>query len=440
MGWLLGKRSHRPFFRAVGAVSVVRLTGGLLLFLSQIALARWMGVQAFGVYSYAWAWVAVLGTLAGLGLPGTSVRFLATYRAQGEHARVRGLLRFGRLLTLMASVLIGACAMALVELLIPDSPYNDALQAAFLGVPLLAFLSLEAAYARGFNWMALSAVAEQIGRPTALLVLGWLVWKLGITSGATARDYVRACVLAYLIAAAAQSAIVRTRIRAATGAGRSELEVRLWMQVSAGMLLLSGAQMLRTNAELLLVGALLSPADVGIYTAAVRTATLVSFVMTVTSAVAQPGLASMHAENRRAELAGFVAAATRSIFVTSLLIGAVLAIAGPFVLARFGPEFTAGYTALLILIAGHVLVAGSGPLTSLLIMTGHQMPAAALHGLSVLSSIALNSLLIPGFGIEGAALASGLNSLLTQVALAVLVRRRLDLPLTVFGLRRRADV
>jgi len=65
---LLGWAPYGSFVHAVGALSFVRLIGGLVLFLSQILLARWMGRDAFGIYSYAWAWVAVLASVANLGL------------------------------------------------------------------------------------------------------------------------------------------------------------------------------------------------------------------------------------------------------------------------------------------------------------------------------------------------------------------------------------
>src|SRR5665213_426209 len=432
--WLTGISSQRSFLKSVGAVSVIRLGGGALLFLSQLLLARWMGASAFGVYSYAWAWVAVLGPLAGLGFAGTSVRFLATYRVQGADARIRGLLGFGRVLTLASSLIVAACGLLVVHTAAGNSPYGSALQAAFLGIPLLAFVGLDAANARGFNWMALSAVAEQIGRPAALIVFGWLFVKLGTNTGAL--DYVLICVLAYLIAALAQHLVVRRKIYAVIGSGASELETAVWLRVSGGMLLLNGAEMIRMNTDLVLVGTLLGPVDVGVYTAVVPAATLVSFVMNITSMVAQTNLASLHAQKRRAELLRFVASTTRSIFVTSLVIGAALALCGQLILGCFGPGFSAGYPALLILIGGHILVAGFGPLTSLLLMTGHQVPAATIYGISALTGALLSFLLIPPLGIVGAAIASGVNLLLAQAALAVVVRRRLGIPFAAFGFRR----
>jgi O-antigen/teichoic acid export membrane protein len=327
--------------------------------------------------------------------------------------------------------------LVVASVVAPASPYLGSLQLAFLAIPVMAFLNLEAAYARGFNWMALATIAEQIGRPTFLILIGWLLTRF--MRNPMAEHFVFACALAYLFAALAQHYVVHERIRTTTGTGHKEFEPRVWMQVSVGMFLLNGAQIIRMNTDLLLVGILLEPADVGVYTAAVRTATLVSFIMVVTSVVAQPSFSSMHTRKLRAELERLVTTSTRWIFLASLIIGIFLGAFGELILGFFGTDFTVGYFALLVLTIGHVLVAAFGPLTSLLVMTGHQDSAAVVHSTSVISNAVLNAILIALFGIVGAAFATAFNLILTQIALFVLVRRHLDISLAIGGFRQTID-
>ncbi len=421
--WLAGGLEREIFLRAAGAVSLLRLAGGLLLFVSQMLLAAWMGAEAFGLYSYAWAWVAVIATIAGLGFGSTSVRFLASYRIEQSSARIRGLLGFGRALTLSAGTVAAAGSIVLASVLANDSPYLNSLRLALVAVPALAFLQLEAAYARAFNWMTLSTLAEQIGRPVLLIVLGAALYEFG--GRPTAEAYVVACLLAYVIATFVQHVVVDRRLRRVMGAGPGERETALWMRVSAALLVISGSQMIRINTDLVLVGTLLEPAELGIYTAAVRTATLVSFALGIGSVVAQPHLSALHSRRDRAELKRFLAATTRWIFVASLLAGIVVVVFGARILEFFGPDFTSGYPSLLILTLGHVLVAVLGPLTSFLMMTGRQDSAAVIHVSSAIANVLLNLVLIPRFGIVGAAVASSLNLIMMQLALWVLARRSL---------------
>ena len=422
--WLARGWTQGTFLRAAGAVSLLRLAGGLLLFTTQVLLASWMGAEFFGLYSYAWAWVAVIATIAGLGFGSTSVRFLASYRVEQSDARIRGLVRFGRVMTLSVGTAAAVVSIVLASILAADSAYLNSLRIALVAVPVLAFLQLEAAYARAFNWMTLSIIAEQIGRPVWLIILGSALYGMGYK--ATAEAYVVACLLAYVLATAAQHVVLDRHIQRVTGTGPGERESALWMRVSVALLIISGAQMIRMNTDLLLVGTLLDPAQLGIYTAAVRTATLVSFVLAIGSVVAQPQLSALHARRNPTELRNYLAATTRWIFLASLLAGIVVVVFGAWTLELFGRDFTSGYPSLVILTAGHVLVAVLGPLTSYLMMTGRQDAAAVVHVASAAANIVLNLGLIPRFGIVGAAIASSLILVITQLVLWVLARRALD--------------
>lgn len=410
------------FARAVGLVALLRLSGGALLFLSQLLLAAWMGAADFGAYSLAWACVAVLATLAGLGLPGTCVRYISSYRAEGNHERLRGLLEFSRRRVLLTAAAIAIVGIVLAPVIAADSPYRNTLRLAFLAIPALALLNLDAACARGFNWMALSTMAEQIVRPVVLILLAAMLVAWAPMS--RAEYFVLACAGAYFLAALAQHHIVKRRIRSILPDGATLHENRAWTSVSAAMLVLNGSQVIRANMDPILLGMLLSPEDVGIYTAAFRTATLVSFVFMISSVAAQPTISSLHVQESSRELSRFVATATRGVFLASLLAGLTLAVAGPLILRLFGPGFVSGYPSLLILIGAHVLVAAFGPLGSVLIMTGRQRSAAYVSVAALPLQAALSTVLIGLIGIQGAALGTGAGLLLTQLTLYVLAKRK----------------
>jgi O-antigen/teichoic acid export membrane protein len=152
--------SYWPFLKSVGSVSVLRLAGGGMLFVSQMLLAGWMGSEAFGRYSFAWAWVTILATVGTLGLGATSVRFIAAYRATGQDHKVRGLIRFGRTVILASSFVITAAAL-IVLAIAPRSVYHGVLALAFLALPAVMILTLESAHARGFGWVGFSVLGAQ---------------------------------------------------------------------------------------------------------------------------------------------------------------------------------------------------------------------------------------------------------------------------------------
>jgi O-antigen/teichoic acid export membrane protein len=417
---------YGSFAKSVGTVSGLRIAGGGLLFVSQALLAGWMGPDAFGRYSYAWAWVAVLASIGSLGLSATSVRYIAAYRAMELDSRLRGLLRFATTVTIGGSSVIALIALVVVSNLIPDSPYQGSLAIALFAIPLLSVLALESAYARGFGWMGFSVVGSQLGRPAFLIVVGLLVSLVAQTG--RAEPYVMACLCAYFLAVTAQHFAVRHRISSVLDPGPRELDAASWIKMAGAVLILNVSQTVRDNVDLLITGSILPAHELGIYAAAVRTATLVAFIVSVASMVAQPTIAALHSQELPGELRRFILHATRLIFVTSLVIGAGVGLFGKLILGLFGGEFVAGYTSLIILVAGHVLAALFGPMTSLLIMTDKQIYAAVIHVLSIIFSVILNLILIPRFGIAGAATATAVTLVVTNTGLVLVARRFLNRP------------
>jgi O-antigen/teichoic acid export membrane protein len=413
--------ADQSLLRSAGGLSLVRSAGGGLLFLSQVFLASWMGAEAFGAYSLAWACVAIAATVAGLGMSGTTVRFIAAYEAGYEAGLLQGLLRFCRFWTIIAATILAILGIALLPLWPGAAPYSDPIRLAFIAIPALAILNLDSAIARGFGWMTWSAVAEQIARPTLLMLIGALIAAVILVP--RAEHFVAACVAAYAVVAVVQHFIVRRGIATRVAAAKPRMDRAQWIAMSAGVLLLNGSQAIRSNADPLLVGLLLNPVDVGVYTAAMRVATLVAFAMMVAGIAAQPTIAALHSRGSDSDLARFVRRLTRASFIASLALGIMLAVAGRPLLALFGPEFTAGYPVLLVLIAAHVLAASVGPLTSVLVMTGSQGWAAAIHLVSLPVHVALSLLFIPRLGLIGAALAAAFSLALTQLALLAATRR-----------------
>lgn len=90
---LQGSSDRHRAQRDAFTVFSVRCASAALLYLSQIALARWMGGYEYGIYVFVWAWVMILGGLSDLGLGVASIRFIPRYRETGEEPLVRGMVR-----------------------------------------------------------------------------------------------------------------------------------------------------------------------------------------------------------------------------------------------------------------------------------------------------------------------------------------------------------
>ena len=60
--WLAGE--HAVTRRMAGTAFAIRVASAVIVFLSQVLLARWMGDSEFGIYVYVWTWLMLVGSIS----------------------------------------------------------------------------------------------------------------------------------------------------------------------------------------------------------------------------------------------------------------------------------------------------------------------------------------------------------------------------------------
>ena len=114
-------------------------------------------------------------------------------------------------------------------------------------------------------------------------------------------------------------------------------------------------------------------------------------------------------------------------------IGLSLILFGKWFLLLFGNGFIKGVTALSILSIGQIVNAATGSVCILLVMTGYERDAVAGIGVSVVINIIMNVLLIPKWGIIGAAISTAFSLILWNILLTIWVYRKPGINSTFVG-------
>src|SRR3954454_23456287 len=104
--WLSGE--HGAIQRMAGGAFVIRVTGAVVIFLSQILLARWIGGVEFGIYVSAWPWLQMVGDIIHLGLPLTAQRIVPEYIQRNDLDGLRGFLLGSRWIVFAAATAVAA--------------------------------------------------------------------------------------------------------------------------------------------------------------------------------------------------------------------------------------------------------------------------------------------------------------------------------------------
>lgn len=419
--------------RASLTAFVIRIFSAAIAFLSQVILARLMGPFEYGIFVLVWVAMVIIGNLSCLGFQTAIIRFLPQYIERQDLQRLRGMLVSSRIFVLLSSTIFALATAVFVYFAADyfESYYMLPFIVGCIALPMIALGDMLDGTARANGWPIRALGPTYILRPLSILVLMVITWALGYPiNGVSA---LLCAVAATYFTSLLQFFVVTNNLGAKFPDGPRTVEMGHWLRVALPIFLVEGFFFLLVNADVLMVGLLMTPADVAIYFATVKTIAVVHFVFFAVKA----GVANLFAARiNDADQTALRELARRSAtwsFWPSLLIGIVVLIAGPFLLALFGSAFTEGYPLMFIMVAGVVLRASIGPAESLLNMSGNQNICAAIFGCVLAINIALNFLLIPHYGLYGAALATAIATVVETFSLFWLVRRRLGVSMFAFS-------
>ncbi|MDD5035341.1 MAG: oligosaccharide flippase family protein [Methylococcaceae bacterium] len=406
----------------------LRVLGIGLSFLAQVVMARAMGPEHYGRFVYVLAFIPVMAWLVKLGLAPTLIRYIAIYNGQGDWAAMRGILAFAARRCLGASlglVLAGASALGVF------GEHGDRLQIcglaiALLHIPFMALSDLRMSTLRGLSRSALAEVPENLLRP--ILLMGLLAsahWALAEPVDAT---FALAISLAVsMVNYLAGNRWLRNQLPADVLSCPPRREQAAWIDMSVPMFFVGGIQMLGSQLDTLLVGALVGAKEAGAYAVALRIADFVNFALVVANSVVAPLIAARW--HHRTELQRLLGSTSAGLLWFVLATAPLLAGMGKIILGLFGSTFVEAYPLLLVLLAGKSLGAFTCLGAIVLTMTGQQQTATWVLGCGLALQMPLAFYLIQNWGPMGMAISNAAANVGVNLAILLILRTRLGLSL-----------
>ena len=406
---VVGKRGSLRFRLArdtVGVMAIQALSMGLGFAVS-VVLARLLGVREFGLYSLAMSVLGLLVVPATFGFPQLLVREIAAYRVKGEWGLIRGLLRFAQRTSLFASLgiaLLGGLALWLLSGRFSSETLR-VLALAFVALPFWALLNLHGAALRGFEQILAGQWVSTVMRPLGFLILVGVIWLLagGMADASLALGL---HILAAGITLAFAFYLLRRQLNRSVPSNAVSEDTAIWVRSSLSLAFLALLSLIPQHAGILMLGWMRSPKEVGLYKVAYQTGLLITFGLMAVNTVIAPTLAQLYTLREKAKLRKVMltASAVATVFASPLML--LFTVKGAWFLdLAFGEAFAASATALAIIAGGQLINAATGPVGFLLIMSGHENRATFNVGITSVMNLVLNFVLIPLWGLTGAAFA-----------------------------------
>lgn len=382
-------------------------------FLLTIWIARYFGPSGFGLLSFAIAWVALFSAFGNLGLEGIVIRDLVA--RPGREGYILGTAAFLRICGGLMVVIMGVLGYGISFGWGDEQSLAIVLVLTFSQVFLSAevidyWLSSRVEYKYVFR-ARIGAFAVSALIKTVLLLQGTSIFWIATVT------LLEALLTSCLLLNEWWRHPHRVKGWQVSGESARELLRSAWPNLLSGI-----AIMIYMRIDQVMIGSLLSKESVGIYTAAVRLSEVWYVVPLAVAQSALPGIVA----SRKAKDGSYEEKLIRLVavlFWPAVLLAAFMTIGAPFLIEFFfGVEYHAAGTVLQIHLWAGVFVAmgvAIGPwfLAEDLLRINL---ARTVTGAGV--NIVLNLLLIPHFGIKGAAWATVISYFVSSYASIPLFR------------------
>ena len=187
---------------------------------------------------------------------------------------------------------------------------------------------------------------------------------------------------------------------------QSNYPIKQLLKLSLPMMLSGTILFLLSWTDIFMIGIMTSSKDVGIYSAAFKVASIGLIIILVFNVVIGPKVSELYNNNYMSKLKTTINKTTQLITFLTIPIFSIIIIFRKEILSFFGNDFIQGESVLIILSTSVLINAISGNVDQILNMTNHQKIMKNITLFCLIENIILNYILIPIYGINGAAWSS----------------------------------
>jgi O-antigen/teichoic acid export membrane protein len=413
------RHPERNLSRLAGSAGLMFAGGWIAYALStlfQIAVARSIGAEQFGAYIVAVGIAWVLAQIAPLGMSWAVVRYVAIYRSHGDDERLMGTVRLAVRTTAAAGVILGASMFVAAPLLAEHVFHQPRavllLRLLSLSVPLSALTDLLLATVQAYTRMIPTVVVRSVAVPF-LRVLGAL-GALAIFGGGAltvACGYLAVEFVALLMAVVAALRVLPR------GTGRYPgRQVGRYARPLAAQRVLESST---ADFGDLVLAASHSVNLVALFTAVLRFTEVGNALFKAIGMAIAPMVSDIHTAEQRGHLARLYKAASRWLFMIGVPLFLAQVLFGRWLLSLFGEDFKVAYSALVVVAIGQLANYCSGVTMDVIRMIGRSGLLLVNTVFDVANYVILNLVLVPRYGLMGAALAAAIELATINVVRAI---------------------
>ena len=371
-----------------------------------VILARILGAEKYGMYNIALSAATLALGLAILGLDDALIRYIAVYKSRHDQEGLWRAFQTGIALSLFLSVFtaIGFFALSypFAVRVFHKPTLAPLLQLTSVIIPALVLSDVFAGAAQGFKQVKYLVIAQHIVQPLSRLIMILILSLIGLNTTWAIITYGLADVIGSILFLYFLNKHFPTK----RPIGIQRKDVQTLLSYSLPLWLSDLMFKFRGNFQTVLLGSLNTIESVGVYSVVANLNVGVQLLFSSIATNAKPMIAELHDRGDLQQMGRVYQTTTKWITMVNLPVSLTMILFPVPILSIFGKSFENGAEAMIILALAQLVNIATGMCGSMAAMTGHPKLRLLNTAIRVGCSIVINLLLIPVWGMVGAAVAA----------------------------------
>jgi len=424
-------KSLKAVAKGAGIIFAGMVIGKMLAMVNTILLARVLGPSNYGLFYLGLTVVEILAIIGVFGLTSGVARFIPYYHAKNCDNEVKYTIRFSLKFSLVLSVIL-ATALFLLSEQIAVHIFNDrnlsaVLQLFSIALPFYTTNQILPSIFRGFGNAKYRVLTQDI-LLKLLIISAFIVFiYFGYLLNGALVSFALGTILTLIISLY----VVHKKLFPFLGSNMGKRNVSVGKELlSFSLPLLIGgfSYILYTQTDRLLLGFFKTSEDIGIYTGGSQIAHLLTFVLPSLAFIFLPIMSELYSKNKIHDFAHLYKSITRWIFLITLPVFVFfLFYSKEIILLLFGLSYVSGATVLRILALAFFVSSSVGLTWDTLVAMGKTKVVMITQGTGAMTNVVLNVLLIPPFGIEGAAVGTACGIIIMNIMQLIVIFRSIKI-------------
>jgi O-antigen/teichoic acid export membrane protein len=407
------------------------IAGKIFALVLQVAISRFFGPEFFGLFITGIITCQFFRIMGSLGLAKGGLRFLAIAVEQKKIKSLPGIFAtviiFSIIPGIVTSIILYHISPFIATTWFNDNEMVMVLKLFSFSVPFLILLRTVSELSRGFKTIKYSILIEDLIFPISQIVFFLIFYYFHYGFYSVVYSFITGCILS----AALIILIVRYQIKKIFAQQYSADKFRNlifplpWREIlkfSLPFIPIALSLIGYNYVDVIMLNIFSDSQNVGLYAAASRLGLIFSMIFMSSSKIFTPLVAASYGVNKNDNIKLLYQAITRWMLYINIPIFIFVLLYSEQIMMLFGNKFLENCPrTLIILSAGHIFASITGGVGIILTMTGHQYKELSNVIAGLVINIFLNILLIPVYGIVGAALATTISRLIINTARIVIV-------------------